>query len=260
MISLHLGDCLDVMHGFEPARFDLTVTSPPYDNLRTYKGYTFDFEGIARELYRVTKPGGVVVWVVGDATINGSETTTSAEQKIYFRKLGFNIHDTMIYRKLNYMPMNHNRYEQEFEYMFVFSKGKPNTFNPIKKKNKTAGKEYRTERPHDYDGHAMRNNRSERITTAEYAIKGNVFDYIIGGGQEQTNHPAPFPEALARDHILSWSNPGDTVFDPMVGSGTTGKMAVKYGRDFVGCEIAAEYYAIAERRIHDAQMQPTLLK
>ena len=259
-VTLHLGDCAQIMRTFDDGCIDLTVTSPPYDNLRKYNGYSFDFQAIARELYRVTKPGGVVVWVVGDATVNGSETGTSFRQALYFKECGFNLHDTMIYRKSNFMPMTHRRYEQEFEFMFVLAKGNPVVFNPIMRKNATAGKEYSTFRPHDYDGHAMRNNRDETYVTRKQSYHGNIFDYVIGGGQEQSNHPAPFPEALARDHILSWSNPGDLVHDCFLGSGTTGKMAMKLGRNFVGEEISAEYMEIARRRIELAQAQPLLFE
>jgi len=254
-VELYLGDCAEVMKTMPTDSVDLTVTSPPYDNLRTYKGYVFDFETIAKELYRLTKPGGVVVWVVGDATINGSETGTSFKQALYFKDIGFNLHDTMIYRKTNYMPLTHKRYEQEFEYMFVFAKGLPCVFNPIQKMNRTAGSEYKTGRPHLYDGHAMRNNRDEKYITAKMSNHGNIFDYIIGLGEDLLNHPAPFPEALARDHILSWSNPGDVVLDPMMGSGTTGKMAVKYERNFIGIEMSYEYLAKSKKRITDAQQQ-----
>src|SRR5690554_5399491 len=132
-------DCLEGMKDIPDNTIDLTVTSPPYDNLRTYNGYSFDFEGIAKELYRVTKDGGVVVWVVGDATIKGSETGTSFRQALFFKEIGFNLHDTMIYAKNSYMPLTHRRYEQAFEYMFIFSKGKPKTFNPIMISCKTVG-------------------------------------------------------------------------------------------------------------------------
>jgi DNA modification methylase len=257
-VELHLGDCAQIMKTMPSYSIDLTVTSPPYDNLRTYNGFVFDFEAIAKELYRLTKPGGVVVWVVGDATVNGSETGTSFKQALYFKEIGFNLHDTMIYRKVNYIPLTHKRYEQEFEYMFILSKGVPFIFNPIQKINKTAGIEYKTGRPHIYDGHAMRNNRDEKYITAKTSQHGNVFEYIVGTGDDLLNHPAPFPEDLARDHILSWSNPDDIVFDPMTGSGTTGKMAVKYQRNFIGIEISQEYLAIAEKRIHDAQQQMRL--
>ena len=65
-------DCVDGMKMLDSGSIDLTVTSPPYDNLRMYKGYSFDFDAVAAELFRVTKDGGVVVWVVNDATIKGN--------------------------------------------------------------------------------------------------------------------------------------------------------------------------------------------
>ncbi len=243
------GDCLEVLKTFEDGCIDLTVTSPPYDNLRTYNGYTFDFEGIAKELYRVTKQGGVVVWVVGDATIKGSETGTSFKQALYFKEIGFNLHDTMIYKKVNPIPLTHNRYEQGFEYMFVFSKGKPKTFNPMMVECKTKGKEYNIIRPKGIDGSSKR-NRDEVVITKNTKYRDNIFEYSIGHKKQETGcHSAPFPEKLAEDHILSWSNEGDTILDPMCGSGTTLKMAKKNNRNYIGIEISKEYIKIAEARL-----------
>lgn len=260
MIELHLGDCKDVLATMPDGSIDLTVTSPPYDNLRTYKGYTFDFEPIAQQLYRVTKPGGVVVWVVGDATINGSETGTSFRQALYFKEIGFNL-ETMIYQTPGVGAKGSNNYYwQVFEFMFVLSKGTPKTVNRLKdKKNKRAGSVSTSGFKQNSVG--TRLHPEGGTIVGEYGYRDNVWVILAGNnGDEQTEHPAPFPEALARDHILSWSNPGDTVLDPMMGSGTTGKMAVKYDRNFIGIEIAADYLAIAERRIRDAQQQPSLLE
>ena len=241
------GDCLEVMKGIDDKSIDLTVTSPPYDNLRTYKGYTFNFKEIAKELYRITKDGGVVVWVVGDATIKGSETGTSFKQALYFKEIGFNLHDTMIYQKLNYPPLTHNRYEQCFEYMFVLSKGKPKVFKPTMVETKHKGRI-----PSGTFYHKSSQNTPTKAnnnkTVNEFKIKQNIFDYVVGGKKD--GHPAPFPEKLAEDHILSWSNEGDIVFDPMAGSGTTLKMAKKNNRNFIGCEISQEYCDIIKERVN----------
>lgn len=248
MIDLRLGDCLEVMKSIHDKLIDLTVTSPPYDNLRTYNGYSFDFEGIAKELYRVTKDGGVVVWVVGDATVNGSETGTSFKQALYFKEIGFNLHDTMIYQKST-PPLTHNRYEQNFEYMFVFSKKKLKTFNGIRverkykdtRKNKPFGKN--ADNSVDYGFSAQ----------TDTVLKTNVWKIFAGGGSSDkfaSKHPAPFPEQLAHDHIISWSNEGDTVLDCFLGSGTTGKVAKKLNRKFIGIEISEEYLKIAKERIN----------
>tara|TARA_R110000868_G_scaffold168619_2_gene403433 strand:+ start:262 stop:1014 length:753 start_codon:yes stop_codon:yes gene_type:complete len=242
------GDCLEIMKTFEDKCIDLTVTSPPYDNLRNYNGYTFNFEGIARELFRVTKEGGVVVWVVGDATIKGSETGTSFKQALYFKEIGFNLHDTMIYRRQN-RPLTHKRYEQHFEYMFIFSKGKPQTFNPILKD--TVVKGYVTMTVRGQNNVEIRRNKKRR----DRCIIGNVWE--IGAGNNASTkdkiafqHPAIFPEKLAEDHILSWSNEGDIVFDPMAGSGTTLKMAKKNNRNYIGIEISQEYIDIINERLN----------
>lgn len=251
---------LETMAKMSDNFIDLTVTSPPYDNLREYKGYSFPFEKIANELYRVTKKGGVVVWVVGDATMNGSESGTSFKQALYFMSIGFNLHDTMIYQKVNYVPLTHNRYEQSFEFMFIFSKGKPNTFNPIKIPCKQAGKieKYGLERRQSHGSkHAMRlYAETEFKAINETKIAPNIFAYTLG--REKTGHPAPFPEQLANDHILSWSNEGDLVYDPFMGSGTTAKMAIKNNRNWIGSEISEEYCSIIEQRVQTAEPSPFL--
>jgi len=238
------GDCLEVMKTFENNSIDMILTSPPYDNLRDYKGYTFNFEGIAKEIYRVLKDGGVCVWIVGDATIKGSETGTSFKQALYFKEIGFNLHDTMIWEKhsFNHDPRN-KRYKQHFEYNFILSKGRPKTYNEIKDVPvKNAGKRYKSSKRlpngeiRDYG----------YITMNDFQARSNIWKI----GQDTTNkHPAPFPEKLAEDHILSWSNEGDKILDPMAGSGTTLKMAKKNNRNYIGIEISQEYIDIINKRL-----------
>ena len=241
-------DCLETMAKMPDCFVDLTVTSPPYDNLRTYNGYSFDSEAVTKELYRVTKQGGVVVWVVGDATIKGSETGTSFRQALYFMDCGFNLHDTMIYRKINYVPLTHNRYEQEFEYMFVFSKGSPKTFNPIKIPCATKGQIRNRKNSNKEEGSAVRNRNEVTITKSE-KIKGNVWEMPVSN--TKYNHPAIFPEQLVQDHILTWSNPSDIVLDPFLGSGTTAIACINTNRNYIGFELSEEYCEIAEKRISD---------
>ena len=227
---------------------DLTVTSPPYGNLRTYNGYSFNFEETAQQLFRITKQGGVVVWIVSDSTIDGSETGTSFKQALYFKEIGFNIHDTQIYYKNNPIPTAGNRYHQHFEYMFVFSKDKPKTSNPIMEECKYIGlanmKNRGTKGSLDY-------KKIERTKTKKV---GNVFFYSIGGGITTKDkiafqHPAIFPEKLVQDQITTWSNDGDVILDPFMGSGTTAKMALVNKRNFIGSEISKEYCDIAEQRL-----------
>jgi len=247
------GDCLEVMKGIPDKSVDMILTSPPYDNLRDYKGYTFNFEGIAQEIYRVLKDGGVCVWIVGDATIKGSETGTSFKQALYFKEIGFNLFDTIIYQKRGgLMTGSIKGYSQKFEYMFVFSKGKPRSTNLLLEKTLNPGGKRGTYRQPDGRLKAAFHQKP----TGETKVRGAIWYYCSGG--TDIGHPAPFPEALARDHIISWSNPGDTVLDPFLGSGTTGKMAVLWDRNFIGIEIAEEYLSIAQRRIAAAQMQPRL--
>jgi len=255
--NIYCGDCVEVMSQWQNNVIDLTVTSPPYDNLRDYKGYEFDFEGIATQLYRVTKQGGIVVWVVGDATIKGSETGTSFKQALYFKEIGFNLHDTMIYSKAGFQYPATNRYHQTFEYMFIFSKGKPKTFNPIKdRKNKWDGP-WGRKTSRNKDGTLTEKKRE--IKNNEYGQRYNVWYYSIGKGNSTRDeiaykHPAIFPERLARDHIVSWSSPEDIVLDPMCGSGTTLKEAKKLNRQFVGIDISEEYCAIANERLEEIKI------
>ncbi len=239
-------NCLDTMARMSDGSINLTVTSPPYDNLRDYNGYSFDFEAIARELYRVTKDGGVVVWVVGDATIDGSETGTSFRQALFFMSLGFNLHDTMIYQKHNFSNPSSNRYHQIFEYMFVFSKGKPNTFNALKDRpNVEAGKigSWGKNTSRQVDGTMV--ERPRKVNT-EFGMRYNIWRMKT---EMKPLHPAPFPEQLAEDHIISWSNAGDLVYDPFLGSGTTAVCAKRLGRNYTGSEISTEYFEISEKRI-----------
>ena len=248
--TIYNEDCLEGMKRLPDGCIDLTVTSPPYDNLRTYNGYSWDFEGIAKELYRVTKDGGVVVWIVADATVKGSETGTSFKQALFFKECGFNLHDTMIFAKKNPMPQKQNRYVSAFEYMFVFSKGKVKTFNPIMEKCKCAGKKAsRTIIGRDGARKHYTGNRY-----GDEKIRTNIFEYVVGTGRGRgVKHPAVFPEQLANDHILSWSNEGDIVFDPFLGSGTTAKMAVLNGRHYIGYEIDESYCEIARQRIENVR-------
>ena len=256
---LYHGDCLDIMPKMPDGCVDLTVTSPPYDNLRTYNGSLNDWgepkwKAIIAELFRVTKQGGVVVWVVGDATINGSETGTSFRQALWAMECGFRLHDTMIWRKSDPPPQvkDGRRYTHAFEYMFVFAKaGLPSAFNEIRVRCKNAGQRSNIGTQRDADGTkdpvrlAAQVGKTVNLTKPAH----NVWETPTGKSRE---HPAVFPEALARDHILSWSNEGDTVFDPFLGSGTTGKMAVLHGRNFIGIERERTYFDIAECRIAEA--------
>ena len=254
------GDCLEVMKTFESESFDMVLTSPPYDSLRNYEGYSFDFETIAQELFRVTKQGGVVVWVVGDATVNGSETGTSFRQALYFKEIGFNLHDTMIYWKNSFAFPEQNRYASNFEYMFVLSKGSPKTTNifrvPTNQANRVKNKNsnYRntngTTTPMKYEiGKDSRNKENIWIYECGFS-KSSLDDYAF-------QHPAIFPEQLAADHILSWTNEGDVVCDCFLGSGNSGKMAIIHKRKFVGIEVSEKYLEIAKVRIGRANLEPT---
>jgi site-specific DNA-methyltransferase (adenine-specific) len=246
-------DCVEGMKMLPDYCIDLTVTSPPYDNLRTYNGFEWDFEATAKELYRVTKQGGVVVWVVGDSTVKGSETGTSFKQALFFKECGFSLHDTMIWRKTNPMPkVKTKRYFDVFEYMFIFSKGIPKTFNPIMQQCKMGGKKYDSTCK-NMGGENGRTKKSFVLNNERY--KDNIWDIAIA--QNKTTHPAVFPEQIANDHIISWSNEGDTILDCFMGSGTTGKMAKLNNRKYIGFEVSKEYCEIANNRIEVIQCKNT---
>ena len=247
-VTLYNDDCLEVMKDIE--QVDMILTSPPYDNLRSYNSYSFKFMPVAKELYNILNDGGVLVWIVGDQTINGSETCNSFKQALYFREIGFNLHDTMIYQK-NVMPFpEQTRYIQAFEYMFVLSKGKPKKTNLIKERT----------RGYKPSKSSTQRNKNGTVTTLkyeqgkEYRSKWNIWKYEVGYNKSTKDkiafkHPAIFPDQLARDHIISWSNKDDTILDPFLGSGTTARACKNLGRKCVGIEISKEYCDIAVKRL-----------
>ena len=250
MNIIYNSNCLEKLKEFSNDSIDLVVTSPPYDNLRKYNGYELNIDNIIVELFRITKKGGVVVWVVADATIKGTETGTSFRQALSFKSAGFNLHDTMIFAKKNPVPLTHNRYEQCFEYMFVFSKGKPKTFNPIKEPCITVGRKFNKNRKVKYDNNAIRHQTQRELITLPEKIKRNIWEYPIGVDKDSSGqHPATFPYALAADHIKSWSNEGDIVLDPFCGSGTTCLAAKDLKRNFIGIDISNDYCELAKKRI-----------
>ncbi len=250
-------NCLDTMGNMPNEYIDLTVTSPPYDGLRKYNGYSFEFNKVATELFRITKLGGVLVWVVSDSTIKGSESGTSFKQALFFMSLGFNLHDTMIYSSEG-LTLNHNRYEQNFEYMFIFSKGRPKTFNAIRIPCKWYGVD--SDRTGQYVGEHNEINKklrsgNKRGNIKPDKIKGNIWTYNTGFGHSTKDniafeHPAIFPEQLAYDHIYSWSNEGDVVYDPFAGSGTVLKMSHLSNRKYIGSEMSSEYVYIINKRMN----------
>ena len=246
--KIHCGDNCDLLGQLPRECIDLVVTSPPYDDLRTYGGHSWDFFGVAWQLKRVLKPGGVIVWVVADATKDGSETGSSMEQALHFKRLGLNLHDTMVYQVAGTGAKGSNlAYWQSWEYCFVLSNGKPKAVNRIADVLNSGGGKLRSKFTAGHlDAEGTRTER-EGVVNPEWSVRPNVWRYAVG--QDSTGHPAPFPLDLARDHIASWSNPGDLVLDPFSGSGTTAKAAKELGRKFLGLEINPEYCAIAERRI-----------
>ncbi len=257
------GNCVDIMKQFSSDCIDLTLTSPPYDNLRVYNGYSFPFEEIVNELFRITKNGGIVVWVVNDATINGSETGTSFRQALHFIEVGFKLHDTMIFQKANPIPQIYRkRYNGTFEYMFVLVKGKaPKTHNPIMVDCLHAGLELNGTTYKNYSKGEQKRSK-QALPVKDKKIKGNIWEYVVGKkaeDQEAKEHPAPFPCQLAVDHILSWTDENDLVLDPMCGSGTTCRSAYVTNRNYIGIDISETYCELAKKRVNIQKAIPNLI-
>ena len=265
--DLYLDDCISRMQKLvkEGVKVDLTISSPPYDEIYDYSGtliWNYDiFKEVAKKLYEITKDGGIVVWVVNDQMKNGSESGTSFKQALYFMEVGFKLHDTMIYAKNNPVPNAKTRYQQSFEYMFVLSKGKPKTTNILTepRSNKWNDKRcFRKEKRFNRDKDGQFSVKKDfKFDINEEVPRRNIWYYSVGlnvstKDRDAFKHPAIFPEKLAQDHILSWSNEGDLVLDPFMGSGTTGKMAIINNRNFIGIEKVDEYYNIAIERISQA--------
>ncbi|MEK7104389.1 MAG: DNA methyltransferase [Patescibacteria group bacterium] len=243
------GDAVEIMEKMPDYSIDLTVTSPPYDELRNYNGYHFNFEGMAKNLFRVTKNGGMLVWVVGDKIKNGNKSLTSFKQALFFQEIGFNVHDVMIYKKKNTPFMRTNAYTNCFEFMFVLSKGRPKIFNPLKVKTMRQGQEMLP-----FNKGADGINKKILGELKSEKTKTNIWEYAVGlhgttSDKIAFEHPAIFPEKLAEDHIISWTKEGDIVFDPMCGSGTTCKMAIKNNRAYIGCDISKEYVDLTNHRL-----------
>jgi DNA modification methylase len=256
--KIYLEDNLETLSKMSENFYDMVITSPPYDEIRKYNGFSFDIDKLSNELYRTIKKGGVVVWVVNDQVIKGSESGTSFRQALKFMEAGFLLHDTMIYEKnsSSYPSSSKgNRYTQIFEYMFVFSKGKPKTVNLI------------CDKPNKWAGHKNWGKNTKRIgdneqlvdvgdikPVPEFSPRNNIWRYVNGGGFASKDkiaykHPAIFPEELVRDHLLSWTNEGDLIYDPFMGSGTVAKICILTKRDYIGSEISEEYVDICNERI-----------
>jgi site-specific DNA-methyltransferase (adenine-specific) len=248
--KVHCGDNCDLLGMLPRDCIDLVVTSPPYDELRTYGGDSWDFYGVAWQLKRVLKPGGVIVWVVADQTKDGSESGTSMEQALHFKRLGLNLHDTMVWNKPFIVPRPSNRYEPSFEYVFVLSKGTPKTVNLIKDKRNVGSGRKITGHKRGVEGNPeYLHGASSGKKVSEFGTRHNVWLIDADRGNKGHCHPAPFPLRLAKDHIVSWSNQGDIVLDPFVGSGTTSIAASQLGRQWIGFEINPEYVILARERI-----------
>jgi DNA modification methylase len=269
-VQLFCGDCVEVMREMESESIDLVVTSPPYDDLRIYQGFKFDFQATALELARVLKRGGVIVWVVNDQTKNGSESLTSFKQAIFFvEQCRLKLHDTMIWEKSGSLPLTHDRYEQHFEYMFIFSKQKPKTFNPLMEQSLYVDQKRKicvhSASANEDSACKLSGKAGKEYTTKSEKMRRNIWKYSVGYKQSSKDdiafqHPAIFPEQLVADHITSWSNEGDTVLDPFAGSGTTLKVSQQLGRNAIGIEISPQYCDLIRQRLAESEDLLTMLQ
>ena len=242
---------------------DLVVTSPPYDDLRTYNDSSkWDhevFKSVADNLTRVLKTGGVIMWNVNDATIKGSESGSSFRQCLYFMdQCGLRLHDTMIYEKTGTAFASGPksvRYTQIFEYCFILSKGKPKTINLIQdKKNAWAGyTSFGNAKTRRKDG-TMHDPGKKSKEIREYGVRTNIWKIKNSGGFGQSSkasykHPATMPEELARGHVLTWSDKNDLILDPFMGAGTTAQVCLEENRNFIGFEIDETYHQMCVDRV-----------
>lgn len=256
-IKLYNGDCLRVMDDFikKGVKVDLVVTSPPYDNLRTYNNtlnWNFDiFKNIANKLKEILADGGVIVWVVADAKINKSKTLTSFRQALYFKEIGLNIHDIMYWEKSTFNAPKPNVYHNVIEQMFIIAKQTPKTFNPIiDRRNKWENSLVKPTQRYA-DGHTEK--RTEKKIN-KYGKRFNIWKINEEKQSHKIGHPAMFPLQLAQDHIISWSNENDIILDPFMGSGTTGVACKRLNRNFIGIELDKNYFEIAKKRIDNEQV------
>lgn len=252
--TIYNENCLNTMRNMPNNFVDAIITSPPYDDLKKYNGYSFDFKSIANELYRILKEGCVLVWIVNDKIENGSETGTSFNQALYFKQIGFNLHNTMIWQKTNPMPqIQHNRYLDAFEYMFILSKGKVKTFNPIRISCKDAGNNYKytTKHPSENKDRIKKNFKINKTK-----VLNNVWSVAVS--KLKTEHPATSPQKLIDKHIITWTNEDDLIYDCFSGSGTTALSCIKYKRKFIGSEISKEYTEKSIERLKEFKKQKIL--
>ena len=251
--KIYQEDCMDTMSAMKKESIDMVITSPPYDDMRSYDGNNMiQFKSFAKKIYKIVKMGGVLVWVIGDQTKNFNESGTSFMNALYFKKVGFNLFDTMIYLKKPRGACGNNQsYWQTFEYMFVLSKGKPKAIHLIN------DRENKEERDGDNGSKRLHNGKlhyHRRGGYKKFGRRTNVWEYNVGRGHSASDkiafeHPAIFPEKLVKDHITSWTNEGDIIYDPFIGSGTTAKMCILTNRNYIGSEINPKYVQIAKQRI-----------
>ncbi|MBY0522788.1 MAG: site-specific DNA-methyltransferase [Gemmataceae bacterium] len=249
-------DCIEGIGALPDACIPLTVTSPPYDAMRDYGGTKFQFEPIATELARVTMPGGVIVWVVQDQIVDGFESGTSARQRLFFETVGMNVHGTVIMAMKGCRYPRKQRYGQQFHYAFVLSKGKPRVVKVLQDKPNSAVGAVVANSRRFRNGDLTTTMKPKRI--GPYGLRGNVWLIDAGNGRTTKDrfayeHPALMPEGMAEDHILSWSQPGDLVFDPMCGAATTCKMALLNHRKYLGMEVHQPYWELACKRMELAK-------
>jgi site-specific DNA-methyltransferase (adenine-specific) len=250
---IYCTDCVEGMKQIPGSSIDLVVTSPPYDSIRNYNGFTFDLHATGQGIHRVLRDGGIAAMVLQDQTSNFGKSLTSFRTVLdWCDNIGFKLFECVIYRK--YGPEGawwRNRFRVDHEYMPIFLKGnRPNYFDkePLKIPSKHGGKVMTGSGSRRTDG---KTNHAVTRMINPTKCRGTVWDYLMAGDKDpiKRKHPAPFPDQIPKDFIGCFCPPGGIVLDPFMGCGSTAMAALALGRRFIGFEISPEYCSLAEERM-----------
>jgi hypothetical protein len=252
--AILLGDALEILSRIPAGSIPLTLFSPPYDGIRDYgKNWSLDYKTLGRLLFGATCDGGVCAVVIGDGTKDFAKSLTTFRWAVdWVDNTGWRLFECCIYsRHGNPGAWWTQRFRVDHEYILIFFKGdRLRCFDKtaLMIPSKHAGKVYSgTDR--------LTNGGFKKIepkAVNDLKCRGTIWGYATSnseGNRTKLEHPATFPDRLADDLIHCFSKPGDLVFDPMCGSGTTCVMAAKAKRDYLGIEINPEYHSIAMKRI-----------
>lgn len=253
MGHLSIADAIEHASTLASDSVDLVLFSPPYDGVRDYRGnWTLDLPALGSELLRVVKDGGFAVMVIADGTKNQRKSMTTFRTAVAWEDAGWSLFESVIYsRDGRPGAWWATRFRVDHEHILMFYKGKrprPVTHHDgLRVPSKHAGKKW-TGTQRLTDGTLVKTS----ATVAADKCRGTIWHYATSnseGNRTKAKHPATFPDALARDVILALSAPGDVVYDPMMGSGTSVVIAAQEGRRWLGNDFFAEYVEIAQQRL-----------